>query len=315
MGSATTAAAGAAPADTAPVRPAPTLGHVMGFARRADNSPLDAATVTIENLSTGEARTTATDGGGFYGGVDLAPGEYLARAELGSDVVYSCAFTVTPGNVAVADMLPETTSPTTTATLDPATPNGANNWYTSDVTVTLSASDNCSGVAATEYSTDNGATWQPYAGSLIVSTEGTTTILYRSTDRAVNTEAAQSLTLRIDKTAPTIQISANPSVIWPPNGKTVIVTISGSGADAVSGLAGVSYVVTDEYGTPLSSPSRTLSGNTATWTDALGVEARREGGDKDGRLYRVTATITDMAGNAASASTDIVVPHDRGKSK
>ncbi|MDQ3686049.1 MAG: family 10 glycosylhydrolase [Acidobacteriota bacterium] len=294
---------------------APTLGHVMGFAWRADNSPLDTAIVTIENLSTGDTRTTATDGGGFYGGVDLAPGEYLARAELGSDVVYSCAFTVTAGNVTVADMLPETTAPVTTATLDPATPNGANGWYTSDVTITLDASDNCAGVAAVEYSTDNGATWQPNAGSFVVSTEGTTTILYRSTDRAGNTEAAQSLTIKIDKTAPTIQISANPSVIWPPNGKTVVVTITGSASDMVSGLAGVSYVVTDEYGTPLSIPSRTLSGNTATWTDTLGVEARRDGRDKDGRLYRVTAIVTDVAGNTASASTDIVVLHDQGKSK
>jgi hypothetical protein len=29
------------------------------------------------------------------------------------------------------------------------------------------------------------------------------------------------------------------------------------------------------------------------------------------RLYRVTATLTDQAGNTATASADIVVPHDR----
>jgi hypothetical protein len=54
------------------------------------------------------------------------------------------------------------------------------------------------------------------------------------------------LTLKIDQTAPTISLSADPSVIWPPNGKIVPVSISGASADAVSGLADVSYIVIDE---------------------------------------------------------------------
>jgi hypothetical protein len=75
----------------------------------------------------------------------------------------------------------------------------------------------------------------------------------------------------------------------------------------------VTYAVTDEYGTPLSIPSRSLSGNSAVWTDSLAVEARRNGNDRDGRLYRVTATVTDAAGNTTTATADIIVLHDRGQ--
>jgi hypothetical protein len=205
---------------------------------------------------------------------------------------------------------PEAVAPTTTATTNPAAPNGTNGWFTTDVTVTLAAADNCSGVASTEYSTD-GTSWQPYTGSFTISTEGTTVVSYRSTDNAGNAETVKTLTLMIDKSAPTVSISANPEQITPPNGKMVPVTLTLSGADAVSGLASVSYVVTDEYGTSLSIPTRTLSGNSTAWTETLLVEARRNGEDLDGRLYTVTATITDVAGNTSTAATEIIVSHDQ----
>src|SRR5206468_198573 len=105
-----------------------------------------------------------------------------------------------------------------------------------------------------------------------------------------------------------VTLSATPSMIWPPNGRTENVIISGNGTDVVSGLANVTYVVTDEYGMPLSIPLHTLSGNPVQWTDSLAVEANRRGNDLDGRLYRVVATIIDLAGNTATASVDIIVP-------
>jgi len=289
----------------------PTSGHLMGFAKRADGTPLDTATVTIKNLDTDFSQVGATDGGGFYGGVDLTPGRYLVKAELGADVLYSCVATVTAGAVATADLGVETVAPVTAATVSPASPDGSNGWYRSAVTVTLGASDNCSGVARTEFSADGGATWESYASNLALVSDGVKTIHYRSVDNAGNVEAAKSLTVKIDQTAPTISISADPSVIWPPNGKTVPVTISGAGADAVSGLAGVSYVVIDEYGLPLGVPSRLLGGGSATWADQLAVEASRNGYDLDGRVYQALATLTDVAGNTATATAIIRVPHDQ----
>ncbi len=69
--------------------------------------------------------------------------------------------------------------------------------------------------------------------------------------------------------------------------------------------------MTDEYGPRLGIPPHTLNGRMAAWTDTLDVEARRRGDDLSGRVYRVTATITDLAGHTATASTEILVPHDR----
>lgn len=300
---------------TIPVLPwkaAPSVGHIKGFAKRLDDTALDTAEVTITNVITNAMRSGKTDGGGFYGGVDLAQGQYLVKAVLGPDTVYSCLNPVSAGVVTTADLAPETIAPTTAATVSPAAPNGANGWYTTDVELALSASDNCTGVARTEYSID-GITWLPYTAAVNFTEEGTFNVLFRSIDRAGNVETAGSTTIKIDKTAPTLTIAADPSQIWPPNGKLVDVTIAGSGSDATSGLAGASYVVTDEYGTVLGILPRTLSGNAASWSETLKIEARRNGDDLDGRTFRVTVTLTDTAGLTTTSTVEIVVSHDQRK--
>ena len=164
----------------------PTVGHLMGFAKRSDGTPLDTATVTIKNLDTRATRGGATDGGGFYSGVDLTSGRYLVKAELDADILYSCVATVTAGVVTTADLGVESVAPTTAATFTPASPDGANGWYRSAVTVTLGASDNCSGVARTEFSTDGGVTWEPYTGNLALLSDGIKTIHYRSCDNGTS---------------------------------------------------------------------------------------------------------------------------------
>jgi uncharacterized lipoprotein YddW (UPF0748 family) len=284
---------------------APTLGHVKGEARQPDNTPYDTTAVTIENLDTNATRTTATDGGGFFGAVDLTPGSY--RAQVAG--LYFC-FSVTAGTVANAQL--DQLAPETSVSVAPATPNGQNGWYVTAPSVTLTATDNCSGVGTIEYSTDGGQNWQTYSGSFSINTEGTTTVLYRSTDQGGNAETPKSITLKVDTSAPTLTLTATPSIIWPVTGQMVNVAIEGTGSDSVSGLASVSYVITDEYGTPLNLPLRSLTGASTSWSEALAVEARRDGTDKDGRTYVVVATLTDVAGNSASATITIVVPHDQG---
>lgn len=293
---------------------APTKGHLKGFARRADNTILDTATVTITNIATNAARAGATDGGGFYGGVDLDPGQYLVKAELGADTVYSCVSNVSAGVVTTSDLAPETIAPVTTPGLSPAAPNGANGWYVGAPTLTLSAADGCSGVARTEYSLDNGTTWLPYSASLVISQEGTTTVLFRSVDRAGNIETAGSQTFMVDLSDPTAQLSANPSTIWPPNGLMTPVSISGTGADAVSGLSQVSYVVTDEYGSTVTIGTRSLTGNSANWVESILLEARRNGDDLGGRRYTIVGTVTDVAGRTTTSTTTVVVLHDQRRS-
>ena len=293
-----------APIPTFSWKTAPTLGHMKGEARRADNTAFDTEAVTIENLDTQTTTTTATDGGGFFGAVDLTPGSY--RAQVAN--LYFC-FNVVPGVVANAQL--DQLAPETSLVLEPASPNGQNGWYITKPTVTLNANDNCSGVATTEYSLDGGQTWQTYSGTFTINDEGTTTVLYRSTDLANNAETAKSVTLKVDTSAPVLTLTATPSVIWPADSRIVDVTIDGTGTDSVSGLGSVSYVVTDEYGAPLNIPLRSLTGSSSSWSETLAVQARREGTDRDGRTYVVVATLTDVAGNSATATVTIVVPHDQ----
>ncbi|MGW5265905.1 ThuA domain-containing protein [Microbispora sp. NPDC004025] len=96
------------------------------------------------------------------------------------------------------------TAPVTTATTDPAQPEGGS--FTGPVTVTLKAVDETggSGVAKTEYSVDGGD-WTAYTAPVTVSGEGQHQLRYRSTDKAGNTEEIKTLSLTISA-APSAEV-------------------------------------------------------------------------------------------------------------
>jgi hypothetical protein len=97
-------------------------------------------------------------------------------------------------------------APVTSATLAPAA--NAAGWCKAPVTVTLSAGDDLTGVAASEYRLTGAAAWTPYAAPFVVSTQGSSIYEYRSTDAAGNAEAAKSLTVNLDSTKPTTKAYA-----------------------------------------------------------------------------------------------------------
>jgi PKD repeat protein/plastocyanin/type 1 glutamine amidotransferase len=99
----------------------------------------------------------------------------------------------------------DTTPPRTTHELDPAEPDGDNDWYTSPVEVTLNATDNegGSGVDFTEYRFAGDEEWTRYSGPITVDDEGRHTLQYRSTDEEGNVETTRSVTFQIDPNAPT----------------------------------------------------------------------------------------------------------------
>jgi hypothetical protein len=99
------------------------------------------------------------------------------------------------------------TAPVTDAAVNPAAPNGRNDWYISNVTVSLTASDNESSVANTEYSLDGGNTWLDYTAPVTISQDGKYKIAYRSKDKVGNVEAAKTINLNIDATAPVITVT------------------------------------------------------------------------------------------------------------
>ena len=105
----------------------------------------------------------------------------------------------------------DTTAPTTTATSAPRL-RTAGGLVTSDVNVTLTGTDNAngSGVDKVEYKVDGGA-FATYSAPVAITTDGTHTVEYRSTDKAGNVEATKSLTVKVDKAAPTTTATLEPA--------------------------------------------------------------------------------------------------------
>jgi glucose/arabinose dehydrogenase len=138
----------------------------------------------------------------------------------------------------VGDGVADVTPPAVSATLSPASPTGQNGWYTSNVSVTVNATDNGT-VSTRQRSTDGGATWANANTALTVSAEGTTTVLFRATDNGGNVSPVGSVSIKIDKTQPTLAVS----------GVTDGATVGNSGevtwtaADATSGLDTVAATV------------------------------------------------------------------------
>ena len=92
-------------------------------------------------------------------------------------------------------------APVTVASLNPATPNGCNGWYTSAVTITLTAQDDI-GMGTTFYRI-NGGSWLTYTAPIAINTEGEFDIDYYSVDAVGNEETAKTVSFAIDRTAPT----------------------------------------------------------------------------------------------------------------
>ncbi|WP_261305106.1 cohesin domain-containing protein [Paenibacillus andongensis] len=99
------------------------------------------------------------------------------------------------------------TVPVTAAAVSPLRPDGPNGSYVNPVTVTLTGTDNLSGVAKTEYSLNNGTTWQFYTSAVTFDKQGQYNLIYKSTDQAGNVELPQNLSFALAATAVKVQLN------------------------------------------------------------------------------------------------------------
>lgn len=116
----------------------------------------------------------------------------------------------------------------------------------------------------------------------------------------------------IDTQAPTItNMSADPDELWPPNHKLKDVVINYDKTDNCPGV--ITCVLTVTSDEPVNGFG---DGNTSPdWIviDDHNVKLRAErSGRGDGRVYTVTTTCTDQAGNSSQSSTTVAVAHDQG---
>jgi len=99
----------------------------------------------------------------------------------------------------------DTVSPHTNVSLNGT--EGNNGWYVSNVTVTLDADDNLSGVEDTYYSLDDG-NWTEYTAPFVISEEGEHIVAFFSRDAAGNKEEERNISVDIDKSPPVVTITS-----------------------------------------------------------------------------------------------------------
>ena len=145
-----------------------------------------------------------------------------------------------------------------TATVAPAAPNGANGWYTSPVTVTVDTGG--APLWTRQVSLDGGTTWinTDADGEATVDADGTTTVRYRAIDSGGTVADGGSLTVSIDRTAPTTGAELRPASPGAGGIYRGAVNLSLSAADGAAGsgvpAGATEYRVDGGTWTPYSHP-------------------------------------------------------------
>jgi len=262
-------------------------------ANYSDSDPADVGT-TNYRISSGTAQNCLDNANIVASGASSETADndedttYTPSSSIGADgTYYWCAQnndgTTTSSWASMGNFVLDTVEPTTS---DDFANN--NTWVNSNQTITLTPTDDNSGIASTKYcaDTDNTcvvASGTAYTVPVTISDEGTTYFRYSSTDNAGNVQTTVSRTVKIDKTIP-------------------VITVSGS--NPVSINTGSAYV--DAGATATDAREGDV---TASITTINSVNANVAG------TYYVYYDVDDSAGNSAlqkSRTVNVVTPPSSG---
>jgi hypothetical protein len=187
----------------------------------------------------------------------------------------------------------DTTAPSATASLSPATP--ASGWYRSPVTVTITGQSGAtSSIVRVDHRVDGGS-WLSTAGNrvdVVVSGTGDHTVEYRTVDSLDRMSAIASRSVRVDVTNPTVSLGS------PRGGSTYElasqVVASYSCGDAASGLA--TCIGTRASGSAIDTGSIGFKTFTVRATDRAGNETSRS------VTYQVVAVVDDPVDPCSSVT-------------
>jgi len=212
----------------------------------------------------------------------------------------------------VAANVVDSTPPTASAVLTPAMPNGLAGWYTSNVTVTITAVDNVggSGVASITYWTTGAQVGGPTTvnaalANVLISTNGPGTVVhFYATDMAGNqstptnvappTATSPFAAINLDKVAPTATITPNVAA----NGagwNNTDVTLTLNAADNVNG-SGVASITYSAVGAQTIAQATVPVGSLPATAPVINTEG----------TTTVTCTAADVAGNVSATQTYVV---------
>ncbi|MGV9319178.1 OmpL47-type beta-barrel domain-containing protein [Streptomyces sp. NPDC003660] len=172
--------------------------------------------------------------------VTLTPGRYRYFCSIPGHSQMQGILTVTePGGE-------DTTAPTASAKVEGQ--RNADGAYVGSAKVTVSASDDASGVKSIEYAVGADGPWQAYTAPVVVDQVGSHTVRYRATDQAGNVAAEKSVTFSVvapptdDTTAP--ETSGTVSGEKDANGDYLtMATVTVTASDTGSGVNTIEYAV------------------------------------------------------------------------
>ncbi|MFF0447953.1 OmpL47-type beta-barrel domain-containing protein [Streptomyces sp. NPDC004609] len=184
----------------------------------------------------------------------------------------------------------DTTAPATDAKVEGD--KNADGAYVGVATVTVSATDEGSGVEKTEYAVGTDGPWQAYTAPIVVNQVGAHKIRYRATDKAGNTSAEKTADFRVvapptdDKTPP--ETSATVSGERNDQGQYLdMATVTVTASDTGSGVNSIEYAI----------------GASGSWQPYTAPVMVHQVG-----THKVRYRATDKAGNAAAEkSVDFTV--------
>jgi photosystem II stability/assembly factor-like uncharacterized protein len=172
---------------------------------------------------------------------------------------------------------------------------GLSGWYTSPVTVSISATDATSGVALVEYRVNGGA-FQRYTAPFSLATQGANTVVTRTTDQAGNVALSAPFSVPIDTSAPTTTVTLSGTAGLAGWYRSAV-TVSLSAVDAGSGVdaGGFSYRLNGGAFQPYTAPFMVATDG-ATRIDARAV-------DRAGNVATTLSSASFMIDSTAPAVT------------
>jgi hypothetical protein len=241
----------------------------------------------FQTATTATSATFTGVGGHTYGFFSIATDAAGNREPMKS----RADFTVT-----IVDVTPPAITPQITGT------SGTNGWYRSAVTVNWSVSDPESGIASSTGCAP---------ANLTEDTAGVT--LTCSATNGAGLAASVPITFKIDRNLPVIAGMPDAGCsLWPPNHKLVLVA-NVTAADALSGVVPASLNVSGTSNEPASNSGDPEIVITPNGSGGYTVQLQADRlGSGNGRIYTVSATAMDNAGNSATATATCTVPHDKG---
>ena len=183
-----------------------------------------------------------------------------------------------------------------------------------ELSVSVEATDD-SGVRAVGISIDDAPlssrlTTSPYdfVWDTRTTADGEHAIVAEAVDRMDNGATSAPVSVIVDNTPPSIDITASPSTLWPPNRKLIAVSVAVRASDNLDANPTVTLLsISCDDGCDVGSDVVAMLGIDDR---AFHLRATRRG-DSSGRRYVIDYRATDSAGNAAFAQTSVVVSHDQ----